>query len=43
MERGVLFLPRDCEGRLPVARVMYDIETSWAGGFLEKDYRWTKR
>ena len=30
--RGLPFLPRDCQGRLPVACVKYDIQTSWAGG-----------
>ena len=32
VERGLPFLPRDCQGRLPVAWVKYDIKTSWAGG-----------
>ena len=42
VERGLPFLPGDCQGRLPVAWVKYDILTSWAGGIVEKHYRWTK-
>ena len=30
-------MPRDCQGRLPVALVKYDIKTSWAGGGLSKN------
>ena len=34
--KGLPCLPRDCQGRLPVAWVKYDIYTCWAGGFVEK-------
>ena len=29
--KGQAFLPRDCQGRLPVAWIKNDILTSWAG------------
>ena len=38
MERGLPFLPRDCQGRLPVALV-----TSWAGGCCRKTLYLYKR
>ena len=34
--KGLPFLPRDCQGRLPVAWVKYDIYTSWAGRLSKK-------
>ena len=40
VERGLPFLPRDCQGWLPVAWETCDIETSWVGrgggGVVEK-------
>ena len=36
VEGELPFLPRDCQGRLPVALVKYDILTSWAGGLTMK-------
>ena len=36
MERGLQFLPRDCQGRLPVAWVKYDIYKLIGQGGLSK-------
>ena len=40
---GLPFLPRDSQGRLPVAWVKYDIQTSWAGGFVKEGSKRTRR
>ena len=40
--KGAAVLAEGLSGELPVAWVKYDISTSWAGGVVEKHYRWTK-
>ena len=41
--KGLPPLPRDCQGRLPVDWVKYDIKTSWAGGFVKAGSKHTRR